>query len=447
MPAGSSSDSAAAEIEGTIFPGLRADDNYGEIGSGTGESEGEHMAEYSHSQMGTFEQCPLQYKFIYVDGIKRYEEGIEAYLGQRFHDAVEWLYAERAFRIVPLEELLEYYEKDWVNQWHLEVKINKKDRTADDYRLMGRRFIEDYYKRHHPFDEGRVLGLERYIRFPLDDTGRYRCKGIIDRLMLAPDGAFEIHDYKTGSKLPDQREVDADRQLALYQIGVQDLWPEAREKGVRLVWHEVAFDVEMRSTRTPEALEGLKARVAALIDRIEAEKEFPLKESALCGWCSYWDLCPAKKHLVKVEALPKERWKDEPGVVIVDAYAERWRKKKEIEAEKDAVEREMEELRKAAIAFAEKEGVQVIAGTGARLRVTGKESVVSPRKGTEERAALEAKLRELCVWDEVAALDIYALEDAVLAGKWGEKVVEILKAYISLEKRYTVTLKENGGES
>ena len=28
-----------------------------------------------------------------------------------------------------------------------------------------------------------------------------------------------------------------------------------------------------------------------------------------------------------------------------------------------------------------------------------------------------------------------------------EKVVEILKAYISLEKRYTVTLKENGGES
>ena len=152
-------------------------------------------------------------------------------------------------------------------------------------------------------------------------------------------------------------------------------------------------------------------------------------------------------HLVKVEALPMEWWKDEPGVVIVDAYAERWRKKKEIEAEKDAVEREMEELRKAAIAFAEKEGVQVIAGTGARLRVTGKESVVSPRKGTEERAALEAKLRELCVWDEVAALDIYALEDAVLAGKWGEKVVEILKAYISLEKRYTVTLKENGGES
>jgi putative RecB family exonuclease len=253
------------------------------------------MPEYSISQLDKFEECPLQYEFIYVDGIKRYEEGVEAFLGQRFHDAMEWLYKERAFRVVPLEELLEYYEKDWAKQWHAEVKINRKERTEDDYRLMGRRFIEDYYKRHYPFDEGRVLGLEKYIRFPLDDEGRYRCKGVIDRLMLAPDGTFEVHDYKTGSNLPEQKEFDEDSQLALYQIGVQKLWPEAKE--VRLVWHQVAFDMEMRSSRTPEALDALKKELAGLIDRIEAEREFPPHESALCDWCPYWDLCPVKKPL------------------------------------------------------------------------------------------------------------------------------------------------------
>lgn len=79
------------------------------------------MPEYSISQLGKFEECALQYKFIYVDGIKRYEEGVEAFLGQRFHDAMEWFYKERAFRIVPLEELLGYYEKDWATQWHAEV--------------------------------------------------------------------------------------------------------------------------------------------------------------------------------------------------------------------------------------------------------------------------------------------------------------------------------------
>jgi ATP-dependent helicase/DNAse subunit B len=78
-----------------------------------GKSE---MPEYSISQLDKFEECALQYKFLYVDKIKRYEEGVEAFLGQRFHDAMEWLYKERAFRIVPLEEILEYYEKDWAKQ-------------------------------------------------------------------------------------------------------------------------------------------------------------------------------------------------------------------------------------------------------------------------------------------------------------------------------------------
>lgn len=399
------------------------------------------MPEYSISQLGTFEECPLHYRFIYVDRIKRYEEGVEAFLGKRFHEAMEWLYRERSFRVVPLEELLAYYEKAWAEKWHAEVNINQKERTGDDYKLMGRRFIEDYYKRHCPFDEGRVLGLERYIRFPLAEGSRYNCKGIIDRLMLAPDGAFEIHDYKTGSNLPEQAELDQDRQLGLYQIGVQTLWPEAKE--IRLVWHLVAFDLEMGSRRTPEALEGLRREIAGLIDKIEAEREFAPHESALCNWCAYWDLCPVKKHLAKVRELPRDRWKDEPGVAIVDGYAERWRKKRKLEAEVKTVEGELDEIRDAAVAFAEREGVQVIAGTDARLRVTGKERVISPAKGSEEREALERELRAAGVWDEVATLDPSALEKAVAEARWGPAVLDRIKSYLSTEKRYTVALKED----
>jgi putative RecB family exonuclease len=399
------------------------------------------MAEYSVSQLNQFEQCALQYKFIYVDKIKRYEEGVEAFLGQRFHEAMERLYAELAFRVMPLDELLNYYEKQWAENWHSDVKVRREGRTPDDYRLLGRRFIEDYYQRHQPFDEGKVLGLERYIRFPLDDAGRYNCKGIIDRLMLAPDGAFEVHDYKTGSGLPDQAAIDSDRQLALYEVGVRKLWPGAQE--VRLVWHYVAFGLDLRSSRTPEALEKLKAELAALIDRIEAEREYAPRESALCAWCPYGDLCPSKKHLLRVEALPEDKWKDEPGVVIVDAYAARWRKKKELESQGKALDGELDGLRQAAIAFAEREGVSVIAGTDARLRVTGKDKIVPPAKGTCEREALERELRALGVWDEVSTLDPSAIEKAVAEGRFALDVLERLKACLSTEKRYTVTLKED----
>ena len=258
-----------------------------------------------------------------------------------------------------------YYEKDWAKKWHAEVKINQKERTGEDYKILGRRFIEDYHKRHRPFDEGRVLTLERSIRFPLAEGSRYVCKGVIDRLMLAPDGVFEIHDYKTSSSLPEQAELDEDRQLGLYQIGVQTLWPEAKE--VRLIWHYVAFNLEMSSRRTSEALD----------------------------------------------------------------------------AEVKAVEGELDEIREAAITFAEKEGVQVIAGSEARLRVTGKERVICPAKGSEEREALEQELRAAGVWDEVSMLNASALERAVTEGRWAADVLDRIKAYISTEKRYTVTLKED----
>jgi hypothetical protein len=40
---------------------------------------------------------------------------------------------------------------------------------------------------------------------------------------------------------------------------------------------------------------------------------------------------------------------------------------------------------------------------------------------------------------------LIALEKAVAEEKWGPEVNERLKAYLSTEKRYTVTLKEESG--
>jgi hypothetical protein len=42
------------------------------------------------------------------------------------------------------------------------------------------------------------------------------------------------------------------------------------------------------------------AELAALIDRIEAEREFAPNESALCDWCPYWDLCPVKRAQIQI---------------------------------------------------------------------------------------------------------------------------------------------------
>ena len=92
------------------------------------------MTVYSHSRLGTFETCPLQYKFSYIDKIERDRQGIEAFVGSRFHDTMEKLYKDLKFKTYSLKELLDYYEEQWGKEYNDEVVITKKDRTAKDYK-------------------------------------------------------------------------------------------------------------------------------------------------------------------------------------------------------------------------------------------------------------------------------------------------------------------------
>jgi putative RecB family exonuclease len=115
-------------------------------------------------------------------------------------------------------------------------------------------------------------------------------QGFIDRIARARDGAIEIQDYKTSRRVPSQAEVDEDRQLALYQIGVGARFGA---RPVRLVWRYLRQRRTLVSTRTPEQLADLAARTRALIDRIRSETVFEPSPSALCRWCEYREGCPA----------------------------------------------------------------------------------------------------------------------------------------------------------
>jgi len=112
------------------------------------------MPIYSHSRLGCFETCPLKYKLSYIDKIDRDEQGIEAFLGSRFHETMEKLYKDLGCKIYTLEELLNYYETKWDKEWTDDVIVTKKDRTAKDYKNIGKKCIEDYYERYHPFNQG-----------------------------------------------------------------------------------------------------------------------------------------------------------------------------------------------------------------------------------------------------------------------------------------------------
>jgi putative RecB family exonuclease len=257
---------------------------------------------FSHSSLSCFETCPKQYHFRYIEKIRVDFEGIEAFVGKQVHEILERLYLFVAEGKVPsLDRVLYRYRQNWEERFDADrIRIVRSGTEPDFYRGNGVRCLENYYRRHYPFDAGETLGLEKQIRFQIDEEGKYRIRGVIDRLVRAQDGALEIHDFKTSARVPPQAALDSDRQLALYEIGVRQ---QLREEGeIRLVWHYVLSNQLRTSVRTPEQLADLRAATAAIIDRIRREREWTPRPGPLCNWCDYKAICPVFREEEKEEA-------------------------------------------------------------------------------------------------------------------------------------------------
>jgi putative RecB family exonuclease len=247
---------------------------------------------YSNSKLSTYENCPRQFEFRYVQRIPAETESIEAFVGKRVHEILERLYhhVNRWRRPPSLRQVLDRFEKDWPLRWSDRVEIIRPDSTIEDYQRLGARCLENYYRSHYPFDAGETVAIEEPVSLRLDPEGRYQVRGIVDRIARAAPGRYEIHDYKTGGWLPPQKRLDADRQLALYQIGLEQTYPDV--ESVELVWHYLLFNRTLRSERSPDALAELRETTIRLIDTIEAAGEFPAKPGPLCRWCEYRGICP-----------------------------------------------------------------------------------------------------------------------------------------------------------
>ena len=358
------------------------------------------MPLYSYSRLSTYENCPQQYKLRYVDRITppEDEEGIEAFLGSRVHETLDKLYKELILtKLNSLDELITYYEEQWDKNWHENVVIVKKQFTKDNYQNAGKAGIANYYKRHHPFNQSKTLATELPVSFKIED---YTIRGVIDRLSNIEEGVYEIHDYKTSGYIPSQDRLDDDRQLALYQIGIKEKFRDAKD--IILKWHYLLFDKELISQRSDDQLEDLKKQVISLIKTIEKDSVFKPVESKLCDWCDYPQYCPAKKHEMKVQELPVNKYLKEEGVTIVNTYASTRSQVKELQLELNFIE-------EAAVDYAKREGVSKITGSDFALRITEEKVLQFLRAGEDGRKELEEYVRKAGIWEEVSGLNLKRL--------------------------------------
>ena len=397
------------------------------------------MTVYSHSRLSCYEQCPQKFKLQYIDKIEtKQEQTVEAFLGIRVHEALEKLYRDLDHQKTnTLEELLSFYASEWQKNWTDDIVIVSDEYSAENYLEMGKRYLSDYYRRYHPFTQGKTVALEEVIRITLDAAGQYKLQGYIDRLTETQDGYYEIHDYKTNSRLPLADYLRTDRQLALYMIGVTNQYPDVKD--VRLIWHFLKFDKELDSTRTDEELEQLKQDTIQLIEQIEQDERFEAHPGSLCNWCEYHSCCPQWSHLHLIQEKPADEYLKDSGVLLVNRYAEIKSAQKLANLQWDA---ELEKLEAALVSFAKKEHVEVVFGTKNKVRITETERYVFPSKSSTERGQLETVLRNYGKLQEVSQLDTAALGKALQEKQWNQEILEAVHHYTDVERKKRLHLSQ-----
>ena len=402
------------------------------------------MPLYSHSRLGTYENCPFQYKLRYVDKVKPIlGNTIESFMGSMVHDSLEWLYKlAQDSNIVSKESLIKKYSDLWSESWKDDIRVVKKELTADNFKETGKTCLEMYYDRYYPFDQAITIGLEERMIIELPEEKKMQ--GYIDRLDKIGDGHFSVHDYKTSSRVPPQAKADQDRQLGLYALAVKQKYPEVEK--IDLVWHYVRFDEEVKSSRTQQQLDSMVNETVNLIKDVESAtelKNFPTKTSILCNWCEFKAQCPEYSHQyaskTDIPTLDTTTMTAAQAAETVDKLVEMKEKKKTLSADMDAM---IETLESNLITYSKESGHNSVFGKNYKVSFNPAESIRIPGKKDLRRYELESQLKEMDLWEDLQEMSSYKLKSMLKSEKITQEQKQTLLEFMDSDEKTRLSLKK-----
>ena len=366
-------------------------------------------------------------------------------MGSCVHDALELLYRDlMKTKLNTLEDLIKFYESTWQTEWSDEIAIGNPNYNKEHYFNLGKKCVENYYQRYYPFDQDQTIGVEKNIKLK---WGEYEVTGYIDRLAREVKGVYSIHDYKTGFMM-EQDYADKDRQLALYSIAVKQNYKEAKE--VKLVWHYVAYGEDVISRRTDKDLAALKDKILGLIKEMniaEQEDNFPARETK-CDWCGYWQHCPKKKHLFKIQKLPKNKYLNESGVKLANKYIKLAEQKSGINRQSRikalVVAEEMEKVKQAILEYAKKHEIEALNGDGSLVAINKTKDYSFPTKSSdpERYNELENLLKGTKYWNDISVVNAAKLDQLLASDVFDNRLKNEIIKLAPLEEEISLSIKK-----
>jgi putative RecB family exonuclease len=242
----------------------------------------------SPSSISAFKECPLAYRFAYIDRLPE-PPSVWTAKGTLVHLALQFL-LDRPRDDRTLDAALADLDRARVTLAHdAEFAALELD---DDERAAFDRDAEELVRRYFQLEDPQSvhpIGLE--LRLEAQVAG-VRIRGVIDRLDLV-DGELVVTDYKTGSVPSEFFESKSLAGVHMYALLCEQNFGQ-RPHHVQLLY--LSKPEAILATPSDQSSTGLSRRTLALwaaIERACAHDDFRPRPSRLCDFCTFRPFCPA----------------------------------------------------------------------------------------------------------------------------------------------------------
>jgi putative RecB family exonuclease len=257
----------------------------------------------SNSQINTYLNCSLRYKFQYVENLPPERVSIALIFGSSIHAAAELhnRTLKNQGRIEPIKALWERFE-DCLN---LELdntdvpviyKRDMPDRAAAVE--MGKALVETFHQ-NIDYTGYEIIDVELPLMAQLYDIHRqpvdHKLFGILDLVLRDTNGEILVIDLKTAAKSMSQSTANSDSQMTCYSTLLASkkyVFPAAPVR--------CRFDIlrklkkpKLEQVYTTRSAEDRKrfCKIAVLVLEAVAAGIFPPRTSWMCADCSYQNAC------------------------------------------------------------------------------------------------------------------------------------------------------------